>query len=225
MAIKIYHLKLGINSSYLISDRGLIMIDSGPPKNLKTFLKQLKRLSVNPGAIKLIVLTHADPDHAGSARDIKEITGARVAIHAPDSKILEEGRNNWPPGVTPWGRINHFLLYPLFRKFIALPAMKPDIALEEDTYPLSEFGIAGQIIHTPGHTKGSVSVLLDSGEAFVGCLAHNGLPFTTHPVLPIFAEDIPEIKKSWEVLIKKGARMIYPGHGNPFPVEKIMKYL
>lgn len=78
---------------------------------------------------------------------------------------------------------------------------------------------------TPRAIPGSVSVLLDSGDAFVGCLAHNGLPFTTHPVLPIFAEDISEIKESWNVLIKKGVRMIYPGHGNPFPVEKIRKHL
>jgi hypothetical protein len=56
-------------------------------------------------------------------------------------------------------------------------------------------------------------------------MAHNGFPFTFHPVLPIYAEDIAEIKKSWDVLIEKGAKMIYPGHGNPFPVERILKYL
>jgi glyoxylase-like metal-dependent hydrolase (beta-lactamase superfamily II) len=70
-----------------------------------------------------------------------------------------------------------------------------------------------------------VSVLLNSGDAFVGCMAHNGFPFTFHPVLPIYAEDIAEIKKSWDILIEKGAKMIYPGHGNPFPVERILKYL
>lgn len=153
MPTKIYQLKLGIKSSYLISDCGLIMIDSGPPKSLKAFQKQLKQFSLPADAIKLIVLTHADPDHAGSAKDIKEMTGAQVAIHAHESKTLEEGRNKWPPGVTLWGRINQFFLYPLFMKLIALPAMKPDIILQNDTYPLDEFGIARQIIHTPGHTR------------------------------------------------------------------------
>ena len=85
--------------------------------------------------------------------------------------------------------------------------------------------IKGKIIYTPEHTAGSVSVLPDSGDTFVGCLAHNGFPFTFHPVLPIYVEDLAEIKKICHILIEKGAKMIYPGHGNPFPVEKIMKYL
>jgi hydroxyacylglutathione hydrolase len=225
MSAEIYKLKFGINHCYIIKGKDAIMIDGGPTKSGKSFQKQLKSLSFKPKEIKLIVLTHADPDHAGSAKDIKDITGARVAIHEYDRKILEEGRNNWPPGVTPWGKINHFLLYPLFLKLVSMPALKPDITLHHEAYPLDEFGIAGQVIHTPGHTKGSISVLLESGDAFVGCLAHNRFPFTFHPALPIFAEDMAEIKRSWNILLEKGAKMIYPGHGNPFPVEKILKYL
>jgi flavorubredoxin len=40
--------------------------------------------------------------------------------------------------------------------------------------------------------------------------------------LPIYAQDIEEIKKCWKVLIDGGVKMIYPGHGKPFTVE-IMK--
>jgi hypothetical protein len=43
--------------------------------------------------------------------------------------------------------------------------------------------------------------------------------------LPIYAEELSEIKKSWELIISQGAKMIYPGHGNPFPVEMIKRYL
>ena len=225
MPAEIYKLKFGINHCYIIKGKDAIMIDGGPPKSGKSFLKKLNSLSIRPDEIKLIVLTHGDFDHAGSAKEIKEITGARIAIHEYDRKNLEEARNNWPPGVTTWGKATHFVLYPLFMKLISFSPVKADIILHDEEFPLEQYGIKGRIIYTPGHTSGSVSVLLDSGEAFVGCLAHNGFPFTFHPVLPIYAEDIAEIKKSWDILIRQGAKMIYPGHGSPFPIEKILKYL
>ena len=90
---------------------------------------------------------------------------------------------------------------------------------------LIEFGIPGKIIYTPGHTQGSVSVLLETGEAFVGCLAHNNLPFRFRPGLPIFAEDIEKVKESWKPIIQQGAKTIYPAHGNPFSVDIIKKAL
>ena len=88
-----------------------------------------------------------------------------------------------------------------------------------------EYGIDGNIIHTPGHTPGSVSVLLDSGDAFVGCLIHNKAPFVLRPGLPIYAQDILQLKDSLKMLIDRGAKTLYPGHGNPVPVQKILKYL
>jgi hypothetical protein len=67
--------------------------------------------------------------------------------------------------------------------------------------------------------------LLDSGDAFVGCLAQNRAPFVFRPKLPIYAKDNELLKESWIKVINMGAQTIYPGHGKPFPVEKIMKYL
>jgi glyoxylase-like metal-dependent hydrolase (beta-lactamase superfamily II) len=81
------------------------------------------------------------------------------------------------------------------------------------------------VLYTPGHTDGSVSVVLDSGEAFIGCLAHNRLPFVLKPGLPIYAKNVEMIKKSWKTVMDHGAHTIYPGHGQSFPLEKILKYL
>lgn len=77
MQVDIYKLKFGINHCYIIKGKDAIMIDAGPPKSGKSFMKKLNSLSIRPDEIKLIVLTHGDPDHAGSAKEIKEITGAR----------------------------------------------------------------------------------------------------------------------------------------------------
>jgi hydroxyacylglutathione hydrolase len=50
--------------------------------------------------------------------------------------------------------------------------VEPEILVDEEM-DLLEFGVNGRIVHTPGHTSGSISLLLDSGEAFVGDLAIN----------------------------------------------------
>ena len=161
----------------------------------------------------------------GGTKELKELTGADVAIHENDRKNLEEGIFHWPEGVTPWGRFTMSVFKPMIRERMAFPAVKADLVLGDNEQSLEEFGIDGKIIFTPGHTFGSVSVLLDSGEAFVGCLIHNKFPFVMKPRLPIYAQDIHMLKKSLKMIVDRGALTLYPGHGNPVPVEKILKYL
>jgi len=78
------------------------------------------------------------------------------------------------------------------------------------------------VVYTPGHIIGSLSVLLDSSEAFVGGLVMNKFPLRRTPGLPILADDIEKMKESWMHLLEPGVETVYPGHGNPFPIE-IMK--
>ena len=224
MKLEIFRVKLGLNSCYLIRGKDVVMIDGGMPKKLKVFKRVLSRLDIKPSDIKLIVLTHSHFDHSGSAREIREFTGAKIAGHESESTYLEDGGMIIPKGVNFYGKITKPWLFAIFKK-LSFPKFKPDILITDESYPLKTYGIDGNIIHTPGHTVGSISVILDSGEAFVGCMAHNGFPFRFHPGLPIYAQDIEAIKKCWKILIGRGIKMIYPGHGKPFPVEVIKKTL
>ena len=90
---------------------------------------------------------------------------------------------------------------------------------------LGEYGIPGQVVHTPGHTLGSVSVLLETGEAFVGDLAMNAFPLRLGPGLPVLAEDNQKVKESWVRLLDMGAKIIFPAHGKSFSVGVIEKAL
>jgi len=215
---------LGLNSCYLIRGKDVVMIDGGMPKKLKVFKRVLTRLDINPSDIKLIVLTHSHFDHSGTAGEIREFTGAKIAIHESERTYVEDGGMIIPKGVNFYGKITKPWLFTIFKK-ISFPKFKPDILITDDPYPLKDYGIDGNIIHTPGHTVGSISVILDSGEAFVGCMAHNGFPFRLRPGLPIYAQDIEALKKCWKILIDSGIKMIYPGHGKPFPLEVIKKSL
>jgi hydroxyacylglutathione hydrolase len=224
MGTKIFSVKLGLNSCYLIRGKDVVMIDGGMPNKLKMFKRKLSKLGIQPSEIKLIVLTHSHFDHSGSAREIRDLTGAKIAIHESERTYLENGGMIIPKGVNTYGRLSKPLLFSIFKR-ISFPKFKPDILIRDEPYSLSIYGIDGNIIHTPGHTVGSISVILDSGEAFVGCMAHNGFPFRLRPGLPIYAQDIEAIKKCWKILIDKGVKMIYPGHGKPFPVGVIKKSL
>jgi hydroxyacylglutathione hydrolase len=225
MSVKILPLKLGINVCYIVRDKGTIMIDAGPPKKIKKIINFLKQHSIDPREIKLIIATHGDFDHIGSAKELKELTDAKIAIHKNDKSHLEESTYNFPPGVSGWGRFNHFLFNAPLKKIMKMQAVKADLVLSDEDFNLESYGIDGKILYTPGHTSGSVSVLLKTGDAFVGCLAHNNFPFRFSPGLPIFAEDIKLVKKSWQLLFDQGVTMVYPGHGKHFPVDNIKKAL
>jgi glyoxylase-like metal-dependent hydrolase (beta-lactamase superfamily II) len=222
MTTEIISFNLGVTSCYLIIGKEIVMVDAGMPNKLQLFKKVLSKHKIDPSRIKLIVLTHSHFDHCGSARDIRDLTRAKIAIHESEIECVEHDKVLIPKGVNFKGKITQPLIF-TFK--IPFPKFTPDILLNNDPYPLSEFGIDGQIMHTPGHTIGSLSVILNSGEALVGCMAHNGFPFRLKPGLPIYAQDIDTIKENWKVLIDRGITSVYPGHGKAFPIEVIKNQL
>jgi glyoxylase-like metal-dependent hydrolase (beta-lactamase superfamily II) len=200
------------------------MIDGGPPNKKMDLIKAMKEISLNPENIKLIVITDGHPDHIGSARDIKEPTKAKIAMHRLAKDCLETGE--WKKMHTPGGWIGRKMLGRVVTWFYGeIPSAEVELVVEDDGLSLKEYGISGRIVYTPGHTMGSVSVLLDSGEAFVGDLAMNKLPFRLGPGLPTVAEDSGKVKESWRKLLELGATTVYPAHGKPFSAEVIKKAL
>jgi len=224
MNISIYPIPLGVDQGYIVQGEGVVMIDGGAPKKAKAFIKGIKKTLIKPEGIKLLILTHGHWDHIGSAKDIKEITGARIAMHKREKDWLEESLKPLPPGVTLWGKIFAKIMA-MFMPFVHIPATNVDIVFGDEEFSLAEFGIAGKVISTPGHSPGSVSIVLETGDAFVGDLAMNAFPLRLSPGLPIFAEDLQKVKDSWKLLLDYGAKMIYPAHGNPFSAERMRKFL
>ncbi len=224
MSVNIYSKRLGINYCYVIKAEGCIMVDTGPPQSGKKIEKWFATIPIDPQEIQLIILTHGHADHVGSAFGVKNFTGARIALHIDDKPMVEDGKVAWPSAASTWGHIARYLFKP-FAPLMRFSSYNVDLNIGDEGLSLEEYGIPGKVIHTPGHTPGSVSVLLETGVAFVGCMTHNRFPFRLRPGLPIFAEDLSKLRDSWKLLLDEGAKTIYPAHGNSFSSEEILKVL
>jgi hydroxyacylglutathione hydrolase len=224
VAVGIFPIRLGFDQCYILKAEGVIAIDAGAPRKGKVFAQGLKRVSIHPKDVQLVVITHGHWDHIGSAKEIKDITGAKIAMHHREASWLEKSLKPLPPGVTPWGKVFNGI-HQLFMPFITIPPVKVDVLLKDEGMSLADYGIPGRILHTPGHSVGSVSVLLNTGEAFVGDLAMNRFPLRLSPGLPIFGDEPDSFSASWQLLLAHGARTVYPAHGKPFPADVIRRVL
>ena len=225
MGSSIHTISLGFDNTYIVKNKGAIMIDCGEPKKGKDFLKGLEAAGIKPEEIQLIILTHGHWDHIGSTAEIKEITGAKVVMHKNEKHWLEESLKPMPPGVTLWGKISIKLMSWLLVPFVHIDPTEVDIVLGDDEFSLKEYGISGKIVYTPGHSSGSVSILLETGEAFVGDMAMNKFPLRFSPGLPIYAENWQMLIDNWQTLLDEGVKTVYPAHGDSFSVDIIKKEL
>ena len=224
MKTDIHRLSFGMCNCYLIKEEGLMLVDTGFPNQGEKLLKELKALSLEPQDISLIFLTHGHNDHIASVNEIKKLTGGKVAINKREKEWVEQALKPLPPGIGLWGKILGMMLK-MASSQMHFPGTPVDLVLEDEDFSLEPYGIHGKIMYTPGHSSGSMSLLLDTGDAFVGDLVMNGLPMRIGCGMPTFAEDTDAVKKSWRLLLDSGAKQIYCAHGKSFGADKLRELM
>lgn len=219
----IFTIRLGFMKSFLIkTETGCVLIDAGYPNKEQKLWNFLEKKKIDPEEIKLVIVTHGHFDHFGSLAKIVEKTNAKIIVHENDQEMLKTGKVGEIKIHTKWGEILEKLMGKRMRKVSVTP-IKPDIIVT-DNYSLEKHGITGKIIHTPGHTNGSISVILNSKIAFIGDLTH-GFPLRGKTDFPFVAENLEEVFKSWKRLLDEGVVLFYQAHGKEFRKELLLKRL
>lgn len=150
----------GVNANvYLVLDEDeLTLVDTGMPRNAGKIRDYVGKMSKEPSRITRIILTHCHMDHTGSAKELKTLTNASVAVHQEDADFVA-GKRTLP---FPKGAIG--ILFKVASPFFKPTPIQPDLVLHDGDR-------VGRltVIHTPGHTPGSIS-LYDSERKvlFVG---------------------------------------------------------
>ncbi len=207
-------------SGFLVyTDKVAMMVDAGHKGMCDHILKALAEVGHSSESLQLIILTHSHYDHAGGAAEIKQLSGASVLIHESEAENLRKGRTSIPDGTRWKGKFIAWTGRRFAKIIMRLSPLEPDILVGEKL-DLSGYGIPGYILHTPGHTSGSLSVILENGAALVG---DNMLGIAGKEHFPPFADDQDEVLKSWKKLIETGSQVFYPGHGSEVRVEEIKK--
>ena len=214
-----------LNAFLLIRGENVILVDTGLPNSAPLVKKALQKNGLDWSNIRMIILTHAHIDHAGSALQLQELTGAPHVGHEADLPLFLGA----PPVLRPTSLFGR-----LFRKTGAIQRpfayFSPDIVCSTEMPDLTEVGIPARILHTPGHTPGSISVLIKDGRVIAGDLAASGIllggiMIKEKPMQPPFEESPLLVAEALKNLLAHDSTQFYLGHGGPLGVEPIRKHI
>ena len=208
---KIYQILGGRCNCFLISYRYRhLLVDTGRENRWKDLSKKLYNLGVRHNSLMALILTHSHFDHAENAANIKEKYKTAIIIHQNEADYLQRGDNPVIRGTT---LVTRFMTDGLASKLVLRNfRYKPvdcDILVEE-RYDLNNLGFNSYLIHTPGHTSGSISVIIEDEIAIVGDTMFGVFKWS---VFPPYADDPRLIVKSWEKLLDTGCSIYLSAHG------------
>ncbi|APV45449.1 Glyoxylase, beta-lactamase superfamily II [Dehalogenimonas formicexedens] len=190
---------VGCNCWLVVEPGNSIVIDTGLPGNARRIVNYAKQLGVS--AISHIILTHADIDHAGSASELKSLTGAKIAVHTIEAHYMTT-RTELP---FPFCWVSR--LIPRLSRFARFT---PDILLDESD---SVGGL--RVVHTPGHTPGSICLLKKGESIFTGdALRTHARDKLLTPSRPT-AMDMPRAMDSMKKIAALDFTSLFGGHGPP----------
>lgn len=215
----IERVELGIVNAYLMINKdGAVLIDTGMRDCRRKIEDILGRYNMDLSDIQLIILTHSHLDHLGGLNDIRQASKAPVMMSRIEYDAYKQGVDDITY-ITSLGKLIKGLVGKAFRIKGVSPIEGPELLIDQ-SYDLAVFGFRAKVLLTPGHTKGSLSVLTAQGEALIGDLLMEMYPWQG-PGKPIIASDLNRVKKSVTQLMTLGTKKFYLAHGSEYTLARI----
>lgn len=176
------------SNSYVVTDDESFCVVIDPGQEPAELLRHITDKKVD-----YILLTHGHYDHIAGVNAVKDRTDAAVAIHHMEAEYLSDpvlnlSAENDKPVVCEW----------------------PDILLKGDELvQCGEFSV--KVIHTPGHSQGSVCYLLNNHYLFSGDTLLSGLVGPTN--LPSGDRELLKASIKEKLFVLNKNVVVYPGHG------------
>jgi len=220
-------LPLGMVNAHLIrSEAGCVLVDAGIPGSEHKIARVLAKHGLTFRDIKLIIVTHAHTDHAGSAARLRALSGAPILAHKADADFYSR-KERMTYCSTSWvGKL--FFKTPVPHQ--PYEGFVPDILMnDEDTVNLLNFGVDGIVRHTGGHTPGSIAVELASQDVLVGDLIASGIliggmAFLGRPIRPPFEDDPATVSRELGRMVRDGSKRFHMGHGGPLEAPAVLRH-
>lgn len=209
----------GRSNVYLIKSKNeSAIVDMGNGKKNQKLINYLEKDKTHK--VKYIVLTHTHFDHAGGAFALKNRLNAKTVVNANEANNLEKGFTPIPRGTNPFTEVIFFVGSKL-KKLGKYPPCAADIIVK-NAQSIKLGNAHCQLISTPGHSAGSMSIVVDNEIALVGDTLFSKIPGT---ITPPFADDKQQMLSSWQGLLNTGCSLFLPGHGRAISRDRFSKYL
>jgi glyoxylase-like metal-dependent hydrolase (beta-lactamase superfamily II) len=211
----------GVNCNVYLVEHGdkLILIDTGMPRSDKKIVKTIEGLDRKPTDVSTIVLTHFHIDHVGSAKKMKGLTNAKVAVHEADADFVSGKK---APPKPKYLKLAWRIMFRILSSVVKATPVEVNL-------PLKDGDKLGNltVIHTPGHSDGSISLIdAERKVMFVG----DAVRFTDGKIMgppEQFSLDLDKARDSIRKISMFDFDIMLSGHGQPLmenASQKIKEY-
>jgi hydroxyacylglutathione hydrolase len=190
---------------YLIyTPDAITLIDTGVAGSEEIIFDYIRHTGRDPCQIGTIILTHAHPDHIGAAKTIHEVTGCTIAAHGGDQVWIED-----------IARQERERAVPGFSMLVAGPVTLDWVLKDGDTIELDEERTL-TVIHTPGHSPGSIALLLRPEMVLF-----SGDAIPVQGDLPIYDDPAATLRSLEKLMELEGVVMLYSSWDEPREGEAV----
>jgi hydroxyacylglutathione hydrolase len=185
-------------NAFMISGRNLCLIDAGVAESAPFILSMVRDAGRDPGEVSTLILTHSHPDHIGGARAIQKATGCIIAAHPAERAWIEDtglqARERPIPG---------------FPTLVEGPVRIDRHLADGDRIEIGG-GRSLTVIHTPGHSSGSISLFLEDEGVLI-----SGDAIPVKGEIPVYDDPFASLRSIEKLEKIQGAKILLPSWDSP----------